>query len=145
MDRLSSYAARESETESSEDRKQSEEEATLRLMEKLRLSKENEKSEEKADGIKSSQTNGEQTNGDQSVVKSEEAAQKTEEEQSKDAGSEDITENGDKAPSRRNKGIPENVKLYEIFYDQVTNLVHAQRLQIQDIVASLVSLSNLAL
>ena len=37
------------------------------------------------------------------------------------------------------------MKLYEIFYDQVVNLVHAQRLPIQDTTALLVSLANLAL
>ena len=38
-----------------------------------------------------------------------------------------------------------NVQLYEVFFTQVKNLVDAQHLPIQDIIALLVSLSNLAL
>lgn len=146
MDRLSSYAARESDAESPEDRKQSEEEATNTLMEKLRISKEKNKSEAKGDETNGAKTNGrEETNSKSSVEESEEAASQVDKEQNNDVEPHDTVENGDKVPSRRDKGIPQHVKLFEIFYDQVTNLVHAQRLQIQDIIALLVSLSNLAL
>ncbi|CAZ79879.1 unnamed protein product [Tuber melanosporum] len=47
--------------------------------------------------------------------------------------------------AREAEGIPEDVKLYEIFFKQVLNLVNAQNLPIQDIIALLVSLANLAL
>lgn len=42
-------------------------------------------------------------------------------------------------------GIPDDIKLYEIFYDQVVNLIKTRGLPIQDTIALLVSLANLAL
>ena len=142
MDRLSSYAAREAESESPEDRKQTEEEATTRLLEKLRVSKENEKPQAKVDGTEGNQRNGEQVNGDKPTE-----APSSEVDGRPDQSSEKkvTSVNGDKPPSIKNRGIPEDVKLYEIFYEQVVNLVNAQRLHIQDTIALLVSLSKLAL
>ena len=149
MNRLSAYAERESESESPEDRKKSEEEATSRLLEELRISKETKTVEAKHD---SGQTNGEHANGDQ-ASKTEHASAKTPTEPS----TEELTRGHDKVdgtktegdqektPARKSRGIPEDVKLYEIFYGQVTHLIHAQRLPIQDTIALLVSLANLAL
>ena len=141
MDRLSAYAAREAESESPEDRKQTEEEATSRLMEKLRISKETKKPEAKTDGVDGTQTNGEHVNGDKPT---ETAPVDVDGQQSKDAERSALPLE-DNPPSSKSRGIPEDVKLYEIFYDQVTHLVSAQRLHIQDTIALLVSLSNLAL
>ena len=138
MDRLSAYAAREAESESPEDRKQNEEEATTKLLEHLRISKETKKPELKQDG-EDKQTNGEHTNGDQ---RTDTQSQEVEGQPPKDTSAEGHVE---KTPPKQNRGIPEDVKLYEIFYEQVLNLVNAQRLHIQDIIALLVSLSNLAL
>lgn len=45
----------------------------------------------------------------------------------------------------KHRGIPKNVKLFEIFHEQVATLVKMQRLSIQDTVGLLVSLANLAL
>lgn len=140
MDRLSSYAAREVELESPEDRKQTEDEATRRLLEKLRVSKENEKPQAKVDEDEGKQTNGEQVNGNKlTETPSSESGDQSDEKPKQTSG------DGDKPPSSRNRGIPEDVKLYEIFYEQVVNLVNAQRLHIQDTIALLVSLSKLAL
>ena len=142
MDRLSSYAAREAELESPEDRKRTEEEATIRLLEKLRMSKDNGKPQGNTDGTESKQTNGERVNGDKPVeVPSSEVEGRPDQNSKQSVTSED----GDKPPSSKNRGIPEDVKLYEIFYEQVVNLVNAQRLHIQDTIALLVSLSKLAL
>ena len=142
MDRLSSYAAREAELESPEDRKQREEKATTGLLEKLRVSKDNEKPRAKVDGIGGKQTNGEQVNGDKSTeAQSSEVGSRP----GRDSNQNVTSENGDKPPSSKERGIPEDVKLYEIFYEQVVNLVNAQRLHIQDTIALLVSLSKLAL
>jgi vacuolar protein sorting-associated protein 35 len=138
MDRLSAYAAREAESESSEERKQNEEEATINLLKQLRISKETKKPEAKQDG-EDRQTNGEHTNGDQPT---ETPPQEVQSQPPKDPSADNDAE---KVPPKKNRGIPEDVKLYEIFYDQVLNLVNAQRLHIQDVVALLVSLSNLAL
>ena len=141
MDRLSAYAARESETEPPEDRRKAEEDATVNLLEKLRLSKETKKADATADGADGKQTNGDRINGDNPTAT---PAQGPETGPSNDAGPSEGLENGEKSPSK-NRGIQGDVKLYEIFYDQVVNLVNAQRLHIQDTIALLVSLSNLAL
>lgn len=142
MDRLSSYAAREAESESPEDRTQTEEEATTRLLEKLRISKENEKPQSKAELAELKQTNGEQVNGDKPTeTSSSEIESRPDETPKQNATPEDT----DRPSPRKNRGIPEDVKLYEIFYEQVVNLVNAQRLHIQDTIALLVSLSKLAL
>lgn len=141
MDRLSSYAARESESEPQEDRKKTEEEATTRLLEKLKVSEEP-KATAKKETAEAKAPNGDQANGDESVRRSAETAEDqtlAEPEPPAADGQSDQTHQG------RNRGIPENVKLYEIFYEQVTNLVNAQRLHIHDTIALLVSLSNLAL
>ena len=47
--------------------------------------------------------------------------------------------------SETQAAIPADVKLYDIFYDQVVNLVKTRALPIQDTMALLVSLVNLAL
>ena len=141
MDRLSTYAAQEAESESSEDRLQTEKDATIRLMDKLRVSGETEKPEVKADGVDGKQTNGEHINGD----KSEDSTLVGEDGQPSKVAEPSVQPTENESPSGKHRGIPENVKLYEIFYDQVINLVNAQRLHIQDTIALLVSLSNLAL
>ena len=142
MDRLSAYAAREAESESPEDRKQTEDEATSKLMEKLRISKETENAKAKKDGADSKETNGEQVNGDKPT---ETPPAEVDGQSHKEAESNTLPQADEKSPPKKSRGIPENVKLYEIFYEQVINLVNAQRLHIQDTIALLVSLSNLAL
>lgn len=141
MDRLSSYAARESESEPQEDRKKTEEEATARLLEKLRISKDSKESIKK-ETAEAKAPNGDQADGDESARRPAEAVA-----DQKPAEAEPAATDGqnDEVPQTKNRGIPEGVKLYEIFYDQVTNLVNAQRLHIHDIIALLVSLANLAL
>ena len=142
MDRLSAYAARESESEPAENRQRAEEEATTALLEKLRISKEKTKKKTaKADGGDSTPPNGAQVNGDRSLGT---PAQDSEQLLDREAEPSNGLDDGEKSPARK-KGIPKDVKLYEIFYDQVINLVNAQRLHIQDTIALLASLSNLAL
>ena len=142
MDRLSSYAAREVELQSPEDRKQTEEEATTRLLDKLRVSKENEKPQANDDGTGEKQPNGEQVNGDIPTETPPSELEGRPDEKSKHNA---ISEDGEKPASGKNRGIPEDIKLYEIFYEQVINLVNAQRLHIQDTMALLFSLAQLAL
>ncbi|MCJ1350547.1 MAG: Vacuolar protein sorting-associated protein 35 [Icmadophila ericetorum] len=141
MDRLSAYAERESESESPEDRKKSEEEATIRLMEQLKISKEAKATKAKeAEATEADHPNGDHPNGETAV----EGAVKTIEAGSNHESEATLVANGESS-NQRSRGIPEEVKLYEIFYGQVTHLVHAQRLLIQDTIALLVSLANLAL
>ncbi|TVY88338.1 Vacuolar protein sorting-associated protein [Lachnellula willkommii] len=147
MDRLSSYAARESEAHPAEDREKLEEDAVEKLLEKVRVD-----NEKKPETPAATEPNGEhpvsETNGDGKDASTKPAPAGTEipktEETPADAKSEpaDGTDGGD---SKKNKGIPDGIKLYEIFFEQVMNLVNAQHLPIQDTTALLVSLANLAL
>lgn len=144
MDRLSAYAERESESESPEERKKSEEEATIRLIEQLKISKEIKvarPNEAEAEAGEGEHPNGDQPNGNKTVEVSTKGAEAT----SDGASEATALLANDESVGKRNRGIPEGVKLYEIFYGQVTHLVHAQRLPIQDTIALLVSLANLAL
>lgn len=141
MDRLSSYAARESESEPVDDRKKTEEEATAKLLEKLRIVKEI-KPEDRHGEEDSKKANGDQTNGDRVEEMTDSSPNKL---STKESESPLEVDGEEKLFSKKNRGISDNVKLYEIFYDQVVNLVSAQRLQIQDTIPLLVSLTNLAL
>ncbi|KAH0604343.1 uncharacterized protein H6S33_006720 [Morchella sextelata] len=153
MDRLSAYAAREAESETPEERLRKEEEAAVRLLEKLSL-KAAEKAEEKASTEVDGNTKPAAENGDddatlalkdddQTTIAASEGNEH-QETRGEDKGKND-GEDTESASGKPARGIPEDVKLYEIFYEQVLNLVNAQNLPIQDITALLVSLSNLAL
>lgn len=142
MDRLSDYAERESQNEPEENRGQVEERALADLLEKVKL------------GVKPSAPPPAEPhvdapqNGDAPTL---DAASTTETAgKDNDATSTAETEatavNGEDAEStKKHRGIPENVPLYEIFFGQVQNLVQAQHLAIQDTIALCVSLTNLAL
>ncbi|KAL2222790.1 vacuolar sorting protein 35 [Thermoascus aurantiacus ATCC 26904] len=133
MDRLSSYGVREA--ESAVDpaaRKQAEEEAVAKLLEKVRLT-----DQSREDGNRGTVTGAVQENG----TKTEEPVNAFGE----------VTKPSEEAPATNGEsggakpGIPADIKLYEIFYEQVVNLIKARGLPIQDIMALLVSLVNLAL
>ena len=144
MDRLSAYAERESESEPEEDRKRSEEEATTRLLEKLQISNDTKPADSNGDKATTENTNGETGNRDKPAGESLEVVRNSANEEGKSQTASGEVGSDARTP-KRNRGIPEDVKLYEIFYGQVTHLVHAQRLPIQDTIALLVSLAHLAL
>jgi vacuolar protein sorting-associated protein 35 len=134
MDRLSSFAQRQAEEDASpKERQKAEEEATTRLFEKMRLAKEAKvQSQNKVNSTDSSQEiNG--TKADDQVQKSNGSV---EEQKANDVDGSTITPK---------TSILAEVKLYEIFYDQVINLVKTRGLSIQDAMALLTSLVNLAL
>lgn len=145
MDRLSSYATKESkEDESPEVRQKAEEEATVALLEKVRLSKEKEvplPSYPKEDTSESKQ-NGETQ---EEETKAEDKEPETDEATTTPAKEEPETESKDTKGDESQPTPPEDIKLYEIFYEQVVNLVKTRGLPIQDTIALLVSLANLAL
>ena len=139
MDRLSSYAQREAETESPEQRKKTEEESITQLLENLRIAKEK-KAAEPEPALAQQNGDAEETQPsaeEESVVSSTTAVSTT------DATEAEETEVDGTIEKRR--GIPNNVKLFEIFHEQVQTLVKMQRLPIQDTIGLLVSLANLAL
>ncbi|KAL3469840.1 vacuolar protein sorting-associated protein 35 [Aspergillus californicus] len=132
MDRLSSYAAREAETSTDpETRKQREEDAVTKLLEKLKVSEETKDTKEKPkedDAPAADQENGVEQAPDKEA---QETKEPTEEEPTNGSDSE--------------KPAPKEVKLYDIFYEQVVNLIKSRGLPIHDTMALLVSLVNLAL
>jgi vacuolar protein sorting-associated protein 35 len=133
MDRLSTFAQRESENTSPEEKQKAEEEATIRLMEKMQLSKDKKPQPglEDAESASNLQANG---------TKPEETRSDGNESTISDATT---AVNGDGAASKPPSVT--DVKLFEIFYDQVVNLVKTRGLSIQDTMALLTSLVNLAL
>ncbi|KAJ5167928.1 uncharacterized protein N7482_003522 [Penicillium canariense] len=132
MDRLSTYATRDNEsTAEPEARKQNEEEAVTRLLAKLEL----DKKEKKHVASEAAVPNVTQENGTEESPKTEDSPE-TEQSESQQQAT-----NGDDAKP----AIPGEVKLYDIFYDQVVNLIKTRALPIQDTMALLVSLVNLAL
>lgn len=135
MDRLSSYAAKEAEGAAEpEAKKQSEEEAVTRLLEKLELAKETKATESKEESSAKEPEDKSAENGLEESTKEDSGSLEPAQQESK-------AENGDDTKP----GIPAEVKLYDIFYDQVVNLIKRRALPIQDTMALLVSLVNLAL
>ncbi|OCK73693.1 vacuolar protein sorting-associated protein 35 [Lepidopterella palustris CBS 459.81] len=135
MDRLSAYAQRESESEPPEKRRKNEEEATVKLMDQLRITKERKEIKPPA-----------QQNGDasESLNAGAEEASITSSTTAVAPAVEDETPEAD-GEATKSRGIPDNVRLFEIFHEQVASLVKMQRLPIQDTIALLVSLANLSL
>lgn len=131
MDRLSAFAARETESAADPDtRKQREEEAVEKLLEKLKISEAS-----KDEAAESAEASAAQENGVEKL-----STEIPEDAEKKPEG-EETTASTDGA----NPNIPSDVALYSIFYDQVVNLIQNRGLPIQDTMALLVSLVNLAL
>lgn len=128
MDRLSTYAQRESaESASPEDKQKAEEEAAIRMLEKVDLNQESKPAP-------TAQPETPTTNGTDGKSPTE-----TQTTDSAPATPATPATNGDKKTENG------EVKLFEIFYEQVVNLVKTRGLPIQDTMALLTSLANLAL
>ncbi|KIO21692.1 hypothetical protein M407DRAFT_217984 [Tulasnella calospora MUT 4182] len=146
IDRLASYAAREAENEDPEETKRQEEAAARRLAERVRLQKQRIKSWNTENGPTSPTYSSagddwgisSSANGTESTP-----ATPTAETAVNGKGKEKDDPN---APVKKFRGIPENVKLFEVFWHQVVELIKARPdLSIQDMTALLVSLVNLSL
>lgn len=153
MDRLSAYAARESELSSAGDREKAEQEAVAKLLETTRLNKESQAGESKPESTsapEASNANGDrpstETNGASTDSKPKEQNDDSLSVAPTEVETQSVAETvvNDDTKNRPN-AVPENIKLYEIFFDQVMHLVASQRLSVQDTLALLVSLVNLAL
>ncbi len=130
MDRLSTYAQRESaEGASEDDKRKAEEEAAISMLEKINLNQESKPTPPITTESVTPTTNG-------AEAESPTEAPPTDAEPITPAAP---ATNGDKAA-----GVGE-VKLFEIFYEQVVSLVKTRGLPIQDTMALLTSLANLAL
>jgi vacuolar protein sorting-associated protein 35 len=130
MDRLSAYAARESEAMSPEQKQKKESEAVARLLGKVSISD------------SSADASDKQANGD-ALHKLNEPAESTPEPTAVDMA---LAAKAKTDGQNNNiKGIPDDIKLFEIFHEQVMSLAKLQRLPLCDTIALLVSLTNLAL
>ncbi|GAB7363127.1 hypothetical protein MBLNU230_g3416t1 [Neophaeotheca triangularis] len=139
MDRLSAYAARNSDGEEKVDRRKVEEENVAALMEKLKVSRDNEQSSSKP------RKDGEEANGEGAATDASSAATGSDEQSTKPTTTSTTNGSEDTEGDSKRRGIPSNIKLFEIFHEQVIHLVSMQRLPIADTTALLVSLVNLAL
>ncbi|KAL4958266.1 vacuolar protein sorting-associated protein 35 [Aspergillus filifer] len=130
MDRLSSHAARENETSTDpETRQQKEEEAVTKLLEDLKVSEETKDKPKELAAEAATQENG----VEQVPAETEETTQ---------PAKEPTTNGGDED---QKTAALKDVKLYDIFYEQVVSLIKSRGLPIHDTMALLVSLVNLAL
>lgn len=146
IDRLAAYAAREAESEDPEETKKQEEAAARRLAEKVKIQKARLRAN--TSSANSDRTQGVDVDVWGSEPQSPTSARPRDAEdpnQSTHTASGEPSEN-DEALTRKFRGIPENVKLFEVFWQQIVELIKARPdLSIQDITALLVSLTNLSL
>ncbi|OBZ78573.1 Vacuolar protein sorting-associated protein 35 [Grifola frondosa] len=157
IDRLAAYAAREAENEDPEETKRQEEAAARRLAEKVKIQKAWLRQNGTAPATpttESATAEAEWGSAPQSPVadagKEKEAVSPTVEGQTEDGDIEKVDKGKEKETSgphvRKFRGVPEDVKLFEVFWQQVVELIKARPdLSIQDITALLVSLTNLSL
>lgn len=154
IDRLASYAAREAENESPDEKKRGEEEAARRLAERVQARKNGkapagEKETSRQEGADAwGSTEGEA----EEVVQDKEASTdvangEVPEQPTKENGHEekaDGEEGVDKPASppappavRKFRGIPDNVKLFEVFWHQVVELIKVSCLSLCPLVQAL--------
>lgn len=134
IDRLAAYSAREAEDESPESRKKHEEESKRRLAEQIKAIR---KGKGKADSI----DHETRPQSPALITPNPDGP-----EESQDLAKVETKDETSISPTKTSRGIPANVPLFEIFWQQVVRLVSVrQDLAIQDITALLVSLLNLAL
>ncbi|KAI8140334.1 vacuolar protein sorting-associated protein 35 [Fennellomyces sp. T-0311] len=163
IDRLAAYAAREAESDISiEARQKKEEEARLAQLEKRkRLQRElqgEEETEELAINDASLDTEEKETQGgpngaEETKKEPAETEEKESESESKDekvkideAKKAEDTKEEEEEEVKKVRGIPEDVELFVVFWEQVVELVKARPdLSIQDLTALLVSMTNLSL
>ncbi|TFY76911.1 hypothetical protein EWM64_g7101, partial [Hericium alpestre] len=160
IDRLAAYAAREAENEDPEETKRQEEAAAKRLAERVKVQRARVreatnlasptsefKPEADAWGSPTSPTlpaspptNG--INGTNGLTHADAEKGPEVDGEKADKGK----EKEGTAQVRKFRGVPENVKLFEVFWEQVVQLIKARPdLAIQDVTALLVSLTNLSL
>ncbi|KLO17589.1 vacuolar protein sorting-associated protein 35 [Schizopora paradoxa] len=154
IDRLAAYAAREAENENPEETKRQEEAAAKRLAERVKEAK------SRVNGAGSSTWSTPAADVDTTwstpasppapdadkTLANGESPSADDEKSPTSAVSEKGKEKETEAPVvKKFRGIPENVRLFEVFWHQVVELIKARPdLSIQDITALLVSLMNLS-
>ncbi|KAG2049135.1 vacuolar protein sorting-associated protein 35 [Suillus hirtellus] len=146
IDRLAAYAAREAESEDPEETKRQEEAAARRLADKVKVQKARVRENGAAAGAPPSAEDA----WDSAVADTEKSMAELEVGAGAATTTNGVTveekQGHDGSPVRKFRGVPENVRLFEVFWKQVVELIKARPdLSIQDITALLVSLTNLSL
>ena len=135
IDRLAAYAAREAENEDPEETKRQEEAAARRLAERVQYQKQ--RAKERAENGLSSPTPSGTTNDDWGAHAMDSLNLNGNNPHDNNAdGLENKGKGKEKEASeggavRRFRGIPENVKLFEVFWHQVVELIKVMRIRIQ--------------
>lgn len=127
IDRLASYAARESENEDPEEKRKQEEEAAKRLAERVKGARARGKDTEETEKAVPQEA-GEWAGGESAdpVKNGGSAANGDEEKKDKadDGGNEKVEETQDTEEEKKKfRGIPDDVKLFEVFWHQVVELI----------------------
>ncbi|KAJ3820214.1 vacuolar protein sorting-associated protein 35 [Lentinula raphanica] len=152
IDRLAAYAAREAESEDPEETKRQEEAAARRLAERVKIQKS--KARESLTSPTSPTVASEASAWESTTSLSPTVESVTPtvvngnviDEKPADVIPEAKGKDKEGSPSRKFRGVPENVQLFEVFWKQVVELIKARPdLSIQDITALFVSLTNLSL
>ncbi|KAJ6606670.1 vacuolar protein sorting-associated protein 35 [Mycena vulgaris] len=153
IDRLAAYAAREAENEDPEETKRQEEAAARRLAEKVKY----QKARARENGINGVVSPPSEANAwgapptPRSSVESEQPPTADALDGTNDENPVNVTAETEKpvasaSTARKFRGVPEDVQLFEVFWQQVVELIKARPdLSIQDITALFVSLTNLSL
>lgn len=141
IDRLAAYAAREAESEDPEETKRQEEAAARRLADKVKVQKARVRENGAAPPSAEDAWDSAVADTEKSMAELELGVGTA----TNGAAPEEKQEH-DGSPVRKFRGVPENVRLFEVFWKQVVELIKARPdLSIQDITALLVSLTNLSL
>lgn len=140
INRLAAYASREAENESPEERERKEEEAATKLAETIRSMKIKEVST--SEMSVRTQSDKERNSADEGlIVAKNDSGQGGPDTKSDDSNIPNGSETGEIF-----RGIPTEVKLFEVFWEQIVKLVKARPdIKIQDVTALVLSLCNLAL
>ncbi|KWU43823.1 vacuolar protein sorting-associated protein 35 [Rhodotorula sp. JG-1b] len=166
IDRLASYAAKEAENEPPEERRRGEDEAKRKLEREVqrqrdrrrKLMEQEQRQRDLDDGLpppamSAAVQKGEETEGWGAAVNvlppghpDADASRDLDVPGGNLIDGQEVKPVGADGKVRKFRGIPEDVKLFEVFWQQVVNLIKARPdLSIQDITALLVSLANLSL
>ncbi|KAJ7720475.1 vacuolar protein sorting-associated protein 35 [Mycena maculata] len=154
IDRLAAYAAREAENEDPEETKKQEEAAARRLAERVRFQRDRARENGGVNGVASLELNA--WGAPPTPTFAESVPTPTAEngvdgaattaERPADGPVDSVAPVASASTVRKFRGVPEDVQLFEVFWQQVVELIKARPdLSIQDITALFVSLTNLSL
>ncbi|KAI7904170.1 vacuolar protein sorting-associated protein 35 [Cokeromyces recurvatus] len=142
IDRLAAFAAREAEDESQKTREENVQRIAnerKRRLQGIEPQEEEEKEEE-------NQKDDEKEEENEDELKEEEEDKQEDDEKEEENKQEEESTTTDKEAIKKVRGIPEDVELFVIFWEEIVELVKARPdLTVQDLTALLVSLVNLSL